>query len=94
MNGDSIACVRVEIANIPFEGCDDVVLPAIEGNVTAPGPSVLSDDGAPSPGAVDSQSVSATGAIVAEAPDVLRYVEPVESCRLWVECGWVWGPAH
>ncbi len=84
MNGDSVACVRVEIANVPFEGCDDVELPPIEAVAINVGPHASIDE--------DAEVISRTESQLTSAPDVLSYIEPDETCRLWVECGWVWGP--
>jgi glucose/arabinose dehydrogenase len=88
-NGDTFACIRVEIASVPFEGCDDVALPPIEG----PGGATSGDADAGGSGGTGPAWDASASAGASAAPDILRYIEPGEDCRLWVDCGWVWGPA-
>jgi hypothetical protein len=66
--GDREACVRVEIARVPFEGCDTV-------RVRSGGRRRALTRGLP--------------AGPAPASGVLRYVEPVDGCSPWLDCGWL-----
>jgi hypothetical protein len=79
--GDDEACVRVEIARVPFEGCDAVsVGPVEEGGGAAAsalgggGAASTPDEGAGSP--------------------VLHYVEASSGCSTWNDCGWLWSAAE